>query len=201
MKPLVSSKLGHDTGILFARNLSTRRPTPVLIEPEGASRRRQVPGMLFYGPPGGGKSQGAKRVTLGLLARGNQCSILDPGSNPEWVRALAHLGDRVAVLDPTRGQVSVDGLRIFRREVAVERTLDHLLPMMGVEPDAEIARLRSELTRPSSCWRRSSLLPMICSFRKSRTPASSAGFQSPSMDSTGGRIHRGCPRNRARMRW
>ena len=146
--PLVSSKLGHDTGILFARNLSTRRPTPVLIEPEGASRRRQVPGMLFYGPPGGGKSQGAKRVTLGLLARGNQCSILDPGSNPEWVRALAHLGDRVAVLDPTRGQVSVDGLRIFRREVAVERTLDHLLPMMGVEPDAEIARQLRFLLRP-----------------------------------------------------
>ena len=120
----------------------------VLIEPEGASRRRQVPGMLFYGPPGGGKSQGAKRVTLGLLARGNQCSILDPGSNPEWVRALAHLGDRVAVLDPTRGQVSVDGLRIFRREVAVERTLDHLLPMMGVEPDAEIARQLRFLLRP-----------------------------------------------------
>ncbi|WP_236728553.1 ATP-binding protein [Mycolicibacterium obuense] len=146
--PLVSSKLGHDTGILFARNLSTRRPTPVLIEPEGASRRRQVPGMLFYGPPGGGKSQGAKRVVNGLIARGNQCSILDPGSNPEWVRALAHLGDRVAVLDPTRGQVSVDGLRIFRREIAVERTLDHLLPMMGVEPDAEIARQLRFLLRP-----------------------------------------------------
>ena len=146
--PLVSSTLGHDTGILFARNLATRRATPVLIEPEGAARRRQAPGMLFYGPPGGGKSAGAKRIVDGLIARGNQCSILDPGSNREWVPALAHLGDRVAVLDPTRGQVSVDGLRMFRREIAVERTLDHLLPMMGVEPDAEIARQLRFLLRP-----------------------------------------------------
>lgn len=146
--PLVSSQLGNDTGILFARNMGTRRPSPVLIEPEGAAKRRQAPGMLFFGPPGGGKSQGAKRVVTGLLDRGHQCSILDPGSHQEWVPALAHLGERVAVLNPTRGQVSVDGLRIFRREIAVERTLDHLLPMMGVEPDAEIARQMRFLLRP-----------------------------------------------------
>lgn len=146
--PLVSNELGNETGILFARNMATRRPSPVLLDPEGAAQRRGAPGVLFFGPPGGGKSQGAKRVVTELIARNSQCSIVDPGTNREWEPALAHLGDRVVYINPTRGDVSMDGLRIFRREIAVERTLDHLLPMMGVEPDAEIARQFRFLLRP-----------------------------------------------------
>ncbi|ODQ95171.1 ATP-binding protein [Mycolicibacterium holsaticum] len=146
--PLVSNELGNDTGILFARNMATRRPSPVLLDPEGVAHRRGAPGVLFFGPPGGGKSQGAKRIVTELLARNSQCSIVDPGTNREWEPALAHLGDRVVYINPTRGDVSMDGLRIFRREIAVERTLDHLLPMMGVEPDAEVARQLRFLLRP-----------------------------------------------------
>ena len=146
--PLVSNELGNDTGILFARNMATRRPSPVLLDPEGVAHRRGAPGVLFFGPPGGGKSQGAKRIVTELLARNSQCSIVDPGTNREWEPALTHLGDRVVYINPTRGDVSMDGLRIFRREIAVERTLDHLLPMMGVEPDAEVARQLRFLLRP-----------------------------------------------------
>lgn len=146
--PLSSSELGNETGILFARNMATRRPSPVLLDLEGIAGRRGAPGMLFYGPPGGGKSQGCKALTCALLERGSQATILDPGTNREWRQALAHLGDRLAVLDPTRGDVSTDGLRYFRREIAVERTLDHLLPMMGIEPDGLIARQLRFLLRP-----------------------------------------------------
>lgn len=146
--PLVSSELGNQTGILFARNMATRRPSPVLIDLEGAPERRGAPGILFFGAPGGGKSQAAKRIVDGLVKRGSQVSITDPGTTREWAHALAHHGDRVAVLDPSRGQVSMDGLRTFRRETAVERTLDHLLPMMGVEPDSQVARQFRFLLRP-----------------------------------------------------
>ncbi|MCH9736841.1 MAG: ATP-binding protein [Actinomycetia bacterium] len=146
--PFVSSELGNETGILFARNMATKRPSPVLLDLEGIAGRRGAPGMLFYGPPGGGKSQGCKGLVCGLLDRGSQATILDPGTNREWVPALAHLGDRLAILDPTRGDVSTDGLRYFRREIAVERTLDHLLPMMGIEPDGQIARQLRFLLRP-----------------------------------------------------
>ncbi|MBS9535927.1 ATP-binding protein [Mycobacterium sp. M1] len=146
--PLVSSELGNDTGILFARNMNTRRPAPVLLDLEGTPERRGAPGMFFIGAPGGGKSQGAKRVVDGLVKRGSQVSITDPGTMREWEPALAHHGDAVAVLDPARGKVSMDGLRIFPREVAVERTLDHLLPMMGAEPDSDVARQFRFLLRP-----------------------------------------------------
>lgn len=146
--PLVSSELGNQTGILLARNLATRRPTPVLIDLEGTTKRRGAPGILFIGAPGGGKSQACKRVVDALIKRGSQASIIDPGTMQEWVPALAHHGGRVAVIDPTGGQWSLDALRIFPPKVAVEHTLDHLLPMMGVEADSELAGQLSFLLRP-----------------------------------------------------
>jgi hypothetical protein len=146
--PLVSAELGNATGVLLGVNLATRRPAAVLVDLEGAPSRRASPGMLYVGSPGGGKSQSAKRVVDAWLKRGGQASITDPGPTREWVPALAHHGDAVAVVDPSRGQVSLDGLRIFPRDVAVEYTLDHLLPMMGVEADAVIAGQLRELLRP-----------------------------------------------------
>ncbi len=146
--PLVSSALGNRSGILIGRNLATRRASPVLLDLEGVAGRRGAPGLLLFGPPGGGKSQCAKRIVDALIKRGSQTSITDPGTMREWSTALAHHGDRVAVLDPARGAVSMDGLRIFRREIAVERTLDHLLPMMGVDTDGVVARQLRGLLRP-----------------------------------------------------
>lgn len=146
--PLVGSPLGHDTGILFATNLSTKRPRPVLLDFEGFKERRGAPGMLFLGPPGGGKSQGCKRVTDGLIKRGHQASIVDPGTLGEWIPALAHHGDRVLVINPYHSRWSLDGLRIFPREHAVEHTLDHMLPMMGMDAVSAPARQFGRLLRP-----------------------------------------------------
>lgn len=146
--PLVSSELGHDSGIFLARNLATRRPSPVLIDLEGTTDRRGAPGLLLIGAPGGGKSQCAKRIVDGLIKRGHQLSIVDPGTMREWVPALAHHGDAVAAIDPAGGAWSLDGLRIFPREVAAEHTLDHLLPMMGLEATSVLARQLRNLLRP-----------------------------------------------------
>lgn len=146
--PLVSCELGDDTGVLLGINMGTRRPAPVLVDLEGAPTRRRSPGMLYIGSPGGGKSQSAKRVVDAWIKRGGQASISDPGPKREWVPALAHHGNDIAVIDPGRAQVSLDGLRIFPRETAVEHTLDHLLPMMGVEADAIVAGQLRTLLRP-----------------------------------------------------
>ena len=146
--PLTSAELGNETGILFARNLATARPRPVFADLEGLTARRCGPGMLWIGPPGGGKSQSGKRVVDGLVKRGSQCSIMVPGNKIEWVKALAHHGGRVAVVDPARAQVSLDGFRIFPRDVALDYTLDHLLPMMGVEGGAPVAGQLRYLMRP-----------------------------------------------------
>jgi hypothetical protein len=146
--PLVSCELGNDTGVLLGINMATRRPAPVLVDLEGAPTRRRTPGMLYIGSPGGGKSQSAKRVVDAWIKRGGQASISDPGPKREWAAALAHHGDEIAVIDPGRAHVSLDGLRIFPREIAVEHTLDHLLPMMGVEADAIIAGQLRTLLRP-----------------------------------------------------
>lgn len=146
--PLVSSELGHETGILLAHNMATRLPSPVFVDLQGMTDRRGAPGMLFIGAPGGGKSSGAKRVVDALLKQGDQGSITDPGTMQEWAPALAHHADRVAVINPTGGQWSMDGLRIFPRDKAVEHTLDHLLPMMGIEAHAPMARQMRRLLRP-----------------------------------------------------
>jgi hypothetical protein len=146
--PLVSCELGNDSGMLLGINMATRRPAPVLVDLEGAPTRRRTPGMLYIGSPGGGKSQSAKRLVDAWIKRGGQASISDPGPKKEWVPALAHHGDNVAVVDPGRAQVSLDGLRIFPREIAVEHTLDHLLPMMGVEADTIVAGQLRTLMRP-----------------------------------------------------
>lgn len=146
--PLVSCELGNDTGVLLGINLATRRPSPVLVDLEGAPTRRRSPGMLYIGSPGGGKSQSAKRVVDAWIKRGGQASISDPGPKREWAQALAHHGDQIAVVDPARAQVSLDGLRIFPRDSAVEHTLDHLLPMMGVEADSIVAGQLRTLLRP-----------------------------------------------------
>jgi hypothetical protein len=146
--PLVSCELGNDTGVLLGINLATRRPAPVLVDLEGAPTRRRSPGMLYIGSPGGGKSQSAKRLVDAWIKRGGQASISDPGPKREWVPALAHHGEQIAVIDPGRAQVSLDGLRIFPREIAVEHTLDHLLPMMGAEADSIIAGQLRTLLRP-----------------------------------------------------
>jgi hypothetical protein len=146
--PLVSSELGHETGILLAHNLATRWASPVFVDLEGTTDRRGAPGMLFIGASGGGKSESCKRVCDGLIKRGHQASIIDPGTMQEWVPALAHHGDRIAVIDPTGGRWSMDGLRIFPRDKAVEHTLDHLLPMMGQEATSNVARQMRRLLRP-----------------------------------------------------
>lgn len=146
--PLVGSQLGHDTGILFAANLATRRPRPVLLDFEGFKERRGAPGMLWIGPPGGGKSLSCKRVTDALIKRGHQVSIIDPGTLGEWIPALAHHGDRVLTINPYTSRWSLDGLRIFPREHAVEHTLDHLLPMMGMDAVSAPARQLGRLLRP-----------------------------------------------------
>jgi AAA domain-containing protein len=146
--PLVSCELGNDTGVLLGINLATRRPAPVFVDLEGAPTRRRSPGMLYIGSPGGGKSQSAKRVVDAWIKRGGQASISDPGPKREWAAALAHHGDDIAVIDPGKAQVSLDGLKIFPREIAVEHTLDHLLPMMGVEADAIVAGQLRTLLRP-----------------------------------------------------
>ena len=143
--PLASAELGNETGILLGRNLSTLRPGPVFVDLEGSAERRDAPGMLWIGPPGGGKSQGVKRIVDGLLKRGSQVSIIDPGTMREWVPALAHHGDAVAVIDPTEGRWCLDPLRLFPRGVAVEHALDHLLPMIGVEADSVLAGQLSSL--------------------------------------------------------
>lgn len=146
--PLVGSPLGHDTGILFAANLATQRPRPVLLDFEGFKERRGAPGMLWLGPPGGGKSQSCKRTVDALIKRGHQASIIDPGTLGEWIPALAHHGDRVLVINPYSNRWSLDGLRIFPREHAVEHTLDHLLPMMGMDAVSAPARQLARLLRP-----------------------------------------------------
>lgn len=145
--PLLSPQLGNEYGILLARNLATRRPSPVLLDPERMTVKG-MPGVIWLGPPDGGKSLSCKRMTDAVIKRGDKVSIIDPGTKREWKRALAHHGDRIAMFDPGRAEVSMDMLQIFPREVAVEHMLDHLLPMMGEEADGIIAGQLRFLLRP-----------------------------------------------------
>jgi len=52
------------------------------------------------------------------------------------------------VINPYSNRWSLDGLRIFPRQHAVEHTLDHLLPMMGLDAVSAPARQFARLLRP-----------------------------------------------------
>jgi hypothetical protein len=131
--PLLSSELGHETGILFADNMATRLRRPVFIEPESAPFRRSTPGMLWVGAPGGGKSQSAKRIVDGVIKRGSRVSIIDASGQlrTEYAELTAKLNM----------WASVDYLRAM---------FDESLPVAPIAEKDAVIWLTSDLELPST---------------------------------------------------
>ncbi|MGL5441103.1 MAG: ATP-binding protein [[Mycobacterium] stephanolepidis] len=146
--PLMSSKLGNDNGILLGLCASTKRPSPVFLDLEGARGRRGVPVMLWKGPMGTGKSMSAKRVSDGINKRGGQQSIIENGPLREWVAATDHHSNRAIVDLSVKPEYGFDPLQCFPREQAVERMLDHLAPMMAMDPEGHLVSQIRYLLRP-----------------------------------------------------
>lgn len=144
---LITTTLGNETGMLAAINLSTRRPSPVLLDPEGAPERRQPMGAIVYGPPGGGKSLFVKRLVRSGLLKGTRFSIDDPGSKMEWRKAFGDTPGAV-VQDLTKPRVTLDALRLFARESSVEHFVDHMVPTLGLDPQGASVRQIRQLLRP-----------------------------------------------------
>lgn len=146
--PLMSSKLGNESGILLALNAATRRPSPVWLDLEGAPSRRVAPVIFYKGPMGSGKSQSCKRVIDGLDKRGSQKSILDNGPKREWVPATDHHENRLVVDLTGKAKTGFDPLQCFPRSEAVESMLDHLAPMMGMTAEGRLTGQIRWLLRP-----------------------------------------------------
>ncbi|WP_078358275.1 ATP-binding protein [Mycobacteroides chelonae] len=144
---LTSTTLGNDTGMLLGMNLSSRRPAPVFLDLEGAPGRRHPMGMIVYGPPGGGKSMLVKRVVKAGLQKKTRFTIDDPGAKKEWKRAFGE-EDGAVVLDLAHAEVSLCPLRNFARTAATEHFLDHLVPMVGFDPQGTEVRQLRQLLRP-----------------------------------------------------
>lgn len=146
---LVTTTLGNDTGMLAGINQSSKRPAPVLIDPEGAPERRHPMGFIVYGPPGGGKSMFVKRAVRSGLLKGTRFSIDDPGSKMEWRKAFGEWPGAI-VQDLTKPTVTFDTLRVFPRESAVEHFLDHMVPTLGLDPQGRPVRQVRQLLRPDA---------------------------------------------------
>ena len=148
--PLLAARVGNNTGVPLGMIVTSPGLRDVaLLDLLNAPARDNPANLVIGGSPGVGKSHITKNLQRSWLAVGAGIHIIDPTEAREHARALDGFDDKI-VIDPTRPQFSLDGLRIFPMEEASERTLDHLLPQLGFSPlSPQASRLKAHLAPAS----------------------------------------------------
>ena len=148
--PLLASKLGNNTGVPLGMNLtSPGLRDVVLLDLLNAPLRDNAGNLVICGSPGRGKSHVVKNLTRSWLKAGAGIHLFDPTDAREHDAALADFEDKV-VIDVARMSFSLDGLRIFPYHEAAERTVDHLLPQLGLSSLSRGAQRLWGLLSPES---------------------------------------------------
>jgi hypothetical protein len=148
--PLLASKLGNNTGVPLGMNLtSPGLRDVVLLDVLNAPARENPANLVICGSPGRGKSHATKNLSRSWLKLGAGLHLFDPTDAREHETALADFDDKV-VIDVSRMNFSLDGLRVFPYKEAAERTIDHLLPQLGLSPLSRGAQRLWGLLAPES---------------------------------------------------
>ena len=121
----------------------------VLLDLLNAPYRDNAGNLVICGSPGRGKSHVVKNLTRSWLKAGAGIHLFDPTDAREHETALADVADKL-VIDVARMSFSLDGLRIFPFHEAAERTVDHLLPQLGLSSLSRGAQRLWGLLSPES---------------------------------------------------
>ncbi|HZD68909.1 MAG TPA: ATP-binding protein, partial [Actinomycetes bacterium] len=130
--PFAGVDVGDDSGMLLGYTLDGGTFQPVLFDPAWGPAHDRSGSIGIFGALGYGKSQTAKVLAYGALARGHQVVIVDRTSMGEYAQfsKVAPGTAQVVRLDSDT-QVCLDPMRVFRGSERVQRTIGFLTLLTG----------------------------------------------------------------------
>ena len=146
--PLVSSDLGDQQGALFALNISTSRPSPVLIDIAGNAERDISGSVAFCGELGSGKSFAMKKLVGDTTDRGGRFVATDGSKTGEWAVFASSIAGSV-VVDVQEPTVGLDPLRIFGPTVGAGISRSFLSLLLDIDLRSPEGQLLARILRPA----------------------------------------------------
>src|SRR5919198_1026461 len=130
--PFAGADVGDPSGMLLGYTLDGGTFQPVLFDPAWGPAHDRSGSIGIFGALGYGKSQTAKLLAYGALARGHQVVIVDRTSMGEYVQfsKVAPGTAQVVRLD-SDARVCLDPMRVFSARERVQRTIGFLPLLTG----------------------------------------------------------------------
>jgi AAA-like domain len=133
--PFAGADVGDDSGMLLGYTLDGGTFQPVLFDPAWGPAHDRSGSIGIFGALGYGKSQTAKMLAYGALARGHQVVIVDRTSMGEYVQfSRVTPGTAQVVRLDSDARISLDPMRVFDRRERVQRTIGFLTLLTGTSP-------------------------------------------------------------------
>ncbi|GAB2559364.1 ATP-binding protein [Nocardia heshunensis] len=167
--PFTSSQVGDDSGPVIGVNLMSGHFEPIHFGIMEAALHDLSASFAVTGELGSGKSYLLKLVAALVNDMGGQFLAIDRSQVGEWEHFATAIDDAV-VIDLANPTVSLDPLRMFAPQVAGERTLDSILPLLDLSPTSGAGAAASALltTRGITEHRIKSLLDLFHVVRRLR---------------------------------
>ena len=130
--PFAGAEVGDPSGMLLGYTLDGGTFQPVLFDVAWGPAHDRSGSIGIFGALGYGKSQTAKLLAYGALARGHQVVIVDRTTMGEYVRfsKVAPGTTQVVRLD-SGAEVSLDPMRVFSGKERLQRTIGFLTLLTG----------------------------------------------------------------------
>jgi hypothetical protein len=130
--PFAGADVGDDSGMLLGYTLDGGTFQPVLFDPAWGPAHDRSGSLGIFGALGYGKSQTAKLLAYGALARGHQIVIVDRTSMGEYVQFSRVVpGTAQVVRLDSEARVCLDPMRVFTGRERVQRTVGFLTLLTG----------------------------------------------------------------------
>lgn len=146
--PVISAEIGDKHGAMFALNITTPRPTPVLFDITGNSERDISGSIAICGELGSGKSVAMKKITGDVVDRGGRFVATDGTRTGEWATFASSVSGAtiVNVRNPT---VGLDPLRLFGPIDGIPIVKSFLAMLLNIELLGPEGLLLSHLLKPT----------------------------------------------------
>ncbi|HLT10736.1 MAG TPA: ATP-binding protein, partial [Micromonosporaceae bacterium] len=147
--PVVSTKLGDDTGPLLALNVSTGQTGVVHHDPAGAATKLDVSGSLaIAGELGAGKSVALKKIASDAVDRGGRFIAVDRTESGEWATMATSIVN-ATVVDVLTPRYSLDPLRVFGLSTGGRIAQSFLTPLLNIAPTSHRGVLLADVLDPT----------------------------------------------------
>lgn len=138
--PLISSELGDKQGAMFALNITSPRPTPILLNITGNAEIDISGSAAVCGELGSGKSVAMKKLVGDTVDRGGRFVATDGSKTGEWAYFASSIAG-AAVVDAVEPAIGLDPLRIFGPVIGAPITSAFLALLLDLdlrEPEGQL---------------------------------------------------------------